>query len=141
MLRLSLFRTISLVTASAGCIALSACSTIVKGTSQTVAITTPDVQDATCRLTGGDGVNLSVDPPAIVRLPKSRHNIDVTCNAPGKPVVSQVLKSGYSDLSIVEYPLGYPIDAISGAMWDYPKTLVVRFGVLSPGIPINKSGT
>jgi hypothetical protein len=59
----------------------------------------------------------------------------------GKPVASQVLKSGYSEFSIVEYPLGYPIDAISGATWDYPKTLVVRFGGLSPGIPINKSGT
>jgi hypothetical protein len=140
MFRLAMFRAISLVTVSAGCISLGACSTIVKGTSQKVAITTPDVQNATCRLTGGDGVHRTVNLPVTVHLPKSRNNIAVLCDAPGQVAVSQVLKSSYSNLSIVEHPLGYPIDAISGAMWDYPKTLVVRFGSQPSSRPAGQSG-
>jgi hypothetical protein len=135
------FKAITLVIASVGCISLATCSTIVEGTSQSVAISAPNIKHATCSLSGGDKISLTVTLPSTVHIPKSRNNIEVVCNAPGQAPVSKVLKSSYSNLSIVESPLGYPIDAISGAMWDYPRKLIIRFGGQEPVALTDKAGT
>lgn len=110
------------------CVSLGACSTLTQGTSQQVAITTPGADRAVCHLTGGDGVSATVTTPGTVRLPKSKKDINVACDAPGLQPASGTLKSTYSKWSVVEYPLGYPVDAISGAMWVYPETFAVPFG-------------
>lgn len=117
-----------LLAATGSCLSLGACSTLAKGTSQQVALNTTGAPTANCHLTGGDNVNLTVATPGSVHLPKSRKNIDVTCNAAGLPPVTKIMKSSYSDLSIIEPPFGYPIDALSGAMWNYPKTFTVPLG-------------
>ena len=104
---------------------LTACSTIVSGTGQQVAIRTPGVAGATCHLTGGDGVDMTVSSPATIHVSKSRNNIKVACQTPTNQTATATLKSTYSNFSIVEYPLGYGVDAITGAMWVYPKTLDV----------------
>ncbi|WP_284948150.1 hypothetical protein [Acidisoma cladoniae] len=109
------------------CLCLDACSTIVTGTGQQIAISTPGVSAATCTLTGGDGVNATVQTPGSVSVSKSKKDIHVACNAPGRAPVTQTIASTYSDWSIVEYPLGYPIDAVTGAMWVYPKQVTVSF--------------
>lgn len=106
---------------------LGACSTIVTGTGQQIAIDPPGVNDATYRLTGGDDVNSTFNTPASVHVSKSKKDIQVTCTAPRHLAATQTIKSTYSDWSIVEYPLGYPVDAVSGAMWVYPKTVTVSF--------------
>jgi hypothetical protein len=113
--------------AALACLCLSACSTLVTGTGQQIALSTPDVSDATCQLTGGDGVNATVDIPASVHVAKSKRNIEATCTAPGRSKVTQIIKSTYSDWSIIEYPAGYPIDAATGAMWVYPKQVAISF--------------
>jgi hypothetical protein len=120
----SQLRPLRLLALSAGAL-LTACSTIVSGTGQQVAIRTPGLTDATCHLTGGDDVDMTVSPPATVHVPKSRNNIKIACQTPNNRTATAILKSTYSNFSIVEYPLGYPIDAITGAMWVYPKTLDV----------------
>jgi hypothetical protein len=109
------------------CLSLGACSTIVTGTSEQIAISTPSVSGATCALAGGDGVKATVQVPASVSVAKSKKNIEMTCSAPGHTPVTQTIASTYSDWSIIEYPLGYPIDAVSGAMWVYPKQVAVAF--------------
>jgi hypothetical protein len=109
------------------CLSLGACSTIVTGTSEQIAISTPGVSGATCALAGGDGVNATVQVPASVSVSKSKKNIEMTCSAPGRAPVTQTIASTYSDWSIVEYPLGYPVDAVTGAMWVYPKQVAVSF--------------
>jgi hypothetical protein len=119
---------LALLSMSAACLGLGACSTIVTGTGQQIAISTPGASDATCRLAGGDGVNATINTPASVHVPKSKKNIEVTCSAPDRAATTQTIKSTYSDWSIVEYPLGYPIDAATGAMWVYPKKVAVPFG-------------
>ena len=119
---------LALLALSASCLGLGACSTILTGTGQQIAISTPGVSDATCRLAGGDGVTATVNTPVSVHVPKSKKNIDITCTAPDRTATTQTIKSTYSDWSIVEYPLGYPIDAATGAMWVYPKTVAISFG-------------
>lgn len=132
--------TLALAAAVAGCVCLGACSTIVKGSGQQIAVSTSDAHDATCRLKGGDGVDVSVSTPGTVRVPKSKKDIAVACEAPGRAPASQVLKSTYSNYSIVEAPLGYPVDAISGAMWVYPETVDVRFGGQPGPAPAQRAG-
>ncbi len=119
---------LTLLSMSAACLCLGACSTIVTGTGQQIAISTPGASDATCRLAGGDGVNATINTPASVHVLKSKKNIEVTCSAPDRAATTQTIKSTYSDWSIVEYPLGYPIDAATGAMWVYPKAVAIPFG-------------
>ena len=119
---------LTLLAMSAASLGLGACSTVVTGTGQQIAISTPGVSDATCRLAGGDGVNATVNTPGSVHVPKSKKNIDITCTASGRTATMQTIKSTYSDWSIVEYPLGYPIDAMTGAMWVYPKSVAIPFG-------------
>jgi hypothetical protein len=113
---------------SAACLGLGACSTIVTGTGQQIAISTPGASDATCQLAGGDGVNATIYTPASVHVPKSKKNIEVSCTAPNRAAATQTITSTYSDWSIVEYPLGYPIDAVTGAMWVYPRSVAIPFG-------------
>lgn len=118
---------LALLALSASTLGLGACSTIVTGTGQQIAISTPGVSEATCRLTGGDDVNATINTPASVHVSKSKKDIEVTCTAPNRGAATTTVKSTFSNWSIVEYPLGYPIDAVSGAMWVYPNTVAVPF--------------
>jgi hypothetical protein len=127
MLSLSSHVYLRVAAAALACSSLGACATLTQGTHQNVAITTPGATDATCHLTGGDAVDATVMTPGSVRVPKSKKDITVACDAPGQPTRTEALKSAYSNWSIVQYPLGYAVDGISGAMWVYPKTLVVPF--------------
>jgi hypothetical protein len=120
-------RRLPVLALSLACLGLGACSTVVTGTRQRIAISTPGVSGATCALTGGDGVRATVQAPGSVSVSKSKKNIEMTCSAPDHVPVTQTIASTYSDWSIVEYPLGYPIDAVTGAMWAYPKQVAVSF--------------
>ncbi len=104
---------------------LGACSTLTQGTSQEVALTTPGVQGAVCRVTGGDGVDVTVTPPTIVKLPKSKRDINVSCAVPGDQPVKQTVVSTYAPRSRFQHPLGYLVDGASGAMWVYPDQIEV----------------
>ena len=73
---------VALLAMSAAPLALGGCSTIVTGTGQQIAISTPDVSDATCRVVGGDGVDATIDTPASVHVPKSKKDIEVTRSMP-----------------------------------------------------------
>jgi hypothetical protein len=120
-------RRLSLLALSLACLSLAACSTLVTGTRERIAVSTPGVSGAICALSGGDGVNATVQAPGRVSVPKSKKTIEMTCSAPGRAPVTQTIASTYSDWSIVEYPLGYPIDAVTGAMWVYPRQVAVVF--------------
>lgn len=108
-----------------GALSLTACSTILRGTSQDVAVQTPGADGATCQVTGGDGVKATVVTPGNVHLPKSKVDIRVACVAPDGRQADKTFASNYSDYSYVMWPPGYLVDGVSGAMWVYPTTLQV----------------
>lgn len=112
----------------AGAILTSGCSTL-RGRSQEVAIETPGALGAKCQLSG-DHIDASVEAPGRVNVPKSSHDLIVTCVAPDGASASRTFASSYSKYSYVELPVGYLVDAASGAMWIYPKTLTIPFNNL-----------
>lgn len=117
---------------------LAECSTVLRGTSQAVAIDTPGVAGATCQVTGGDGINATVVTPGSIRVSKSKRDILVACVASDGRQASTRLASTYSNASYVQLPQAYLIDGISGAMWEYPATLAVPFappGDARAGVP------
>lgn len=118
-------RLLSLAVATAS---LAACSTVLRGTSQVVAVETPGTAGATCELSGGDGVKARVVTPGSVKVSKSKRDIRVTCVAPDGQQAAKTFVSAYSDASYIQLPQAYLVDGVSGAMWEYPKTLSVPFG-------------
>ena len=62
-------------------ICLGSCSTIVKGTEQQVSVNTPGVQGAMCQLQSPAIGSRTVQTPGNVILPKSKHNVAVSCTA------------------------------------------------------------
>ena len=65
-----------------GALALSGCASIVKGTSESIAITTPPTTGASCVLSSGQG-NWTVTSPGSVTVQKSKEDIQVRCDKPG----------------------------------------------------------
>jgi hypothetical protein len=116
------------LSALAGSMVMAACSTVTQGTTQRVAISTPGAEATSCRITGANGVNMTVNPPAIVRLPKSKDDLQVTCMAANQAPVTRTFKSSYSNWSYVQLPIGYVTDAATGAMWAYPAKFEVPMG-------------
>ena len=99
---------------------VGACSTMTQGTTQQVTISTPGAGITSCHITGANGVNLTVTPPAIVRLPKSKDDLVAICQAANEAPVTRTFKSSYSNWSYIQSPIGYIADAVTGAMWVYP---------------------
>ena len=60
-------------------ILLTGCSTIVKGTQQQVSVATPGVQDAMCTLSSPAVGTRAVQTPGTIVLPKSKHDVAVSC--------------------------------------------------------------
>jgi hypothetical protein len=75
----------------------------------------------------GDHIDVSVEAPGRVKVPKGSHDLTVICIAPDGESASRTFASSYSKYSYVELPVGYLVDAASGAMWIYPRTLTVPF--------------
>lgn len=123
------------ITALCGVISilLTGCSIIVKGTQQQVSVSTPGVQGAMCRLTSPGVGTRTVQTPANIVLPKSKHNVAVTCTA-------QCYADGVSTLAshtevmtagniLFGGVIGLGVDAASGAMNKYDPSVEV---VMSP---------
>ncbi len=134
-------RTLRYLSPVALALILGACSTLTKGTSQEVALTTPGMQAAVCHVTGGDGVDVTVTTPATVKLPKSKRDIDVSCALPGDQPVKRTVVSTYAPRSRFQHPLGYLVDGASGAMWVYPDQIEVSAASSSTAKPPNVATT
>jgi hypothetical protein len=104
-------------------ILFAGCSTIVKGTEQQVSVSTPGVNGAVCQLQSPAIGTRTVQTPGNIVLPKSKHNVAVTCAA-------QCYAKGVSTLAshtevmtagnvIFGGLIGLGVDAASGAMNKY----------------------
>ena len=103
---------------------LSACATIVNGTSQSVTVsTTPPA--ATCTLDRvGARIGAVAQTPGSVRLDKSKNDLSVTCSKSGYQTATVVRGPSFSGWTfgnlVVGGVVGAVIDASSGANYEYP---------------------
>jgi len=123
-------------------ILFGSCSTIVKGTDQQVSVTTPGVPGAMCQLQSPGIGTRTVQTPANVVLPKSRHNVAVSCTAqcysPGIGTLgshTEVMTAGNIVFGGI---IGVGVDAASGAMNKYDPQVDVVMTPL-PGCKMPKN--
>lgn len=108
---------------SAVAIVLAGCSTIVKGTEQQVSVNTPGITGAICQLQSPAIGMRTVQTPANIVLPKSRHNVAVSCSAqcysPGVGTLGSHTEVMTAGNVIFGGIVGLGVDAASGAMNKY----------------------
>jgi uncharacterized protein YceK len=108
--------------------ALSGCASIVKGTSQSIAITTPPTTGATCVLSSAEG-NWTVTSPGAVTVEKSKEDIQVRCTKPGWQEGFATIPSNFEGWTVGNILLGgiigLGVDAATGAINEYPHAFQV----------------
>lgn len=107
-----------------GCaLLLAACATIVKGTTQVVAVNTPGVPGATCTLSSPSLGSRVVITPGTTTVEKSKDNINVRCTKEcyldGAGVLSSSFQAVTAGNIILGGVIGLGVDAASGAMNEY----------------------
>jgi hypothetical protein len=104
-------------------VCVAGCATIVKGTTQTVALDTPGAQGAACELTSPAISTQTITTPATIELEKSQHNISVTCRKPcyqdGVGIIGSYTEAMAAGNVVAGGFIGLGIDAATGAMNKY----------------------
>ncbi len=117
-------------------VSLGGCATIINGTEQPVAVHSNPI-GAQCALTreGATIANVKSTPESVI-VPKSLSDVLVSCEKPGVGKATALLKSTINPIvagNIVAGGLiGGAVDAASGAMNDYPKSITVNFPGYGP---------
>ena len=116
---------------------LSACATIVNGSSQTVTVsTTPPA--ATCTVDRvGARIGAVAQTPGSVRLDKSKNDLSVTCSKPGFQTATVTKAPSFSGATfgnlIAGGVVGVVVDAASGANYEYPAD--IRLDLAAEALP------
>jgi hypothetical protein len=119
---------VSIAALAAAGIALSGCASIIKGTSQSIAIETPPADGATCVLSSKEG-SWTVTTPGVAKVSKSKEDIKATCTKPGWQDASATIPSGFEGWTVGNLILGgvigVGVDAATGAINEYPHAFQV----------------
>lgn len=112
-------------------ISLSACSTIVNGSNQSLAFNTGDVTGADCKLTGGSefAVSEKFTTPATVQVPRSKKALQLACSKAGYEEASRSINSKVEATTggnlLLGGFIGAGVDAATGALYKYPETITL----------------
>ncbi|MGI9479124.1 MAG: hypothetical protein ACR2PI_20640 [Hyphomicrobiaceae bacterium] len=111
------------------CGLLGGCATITQGTTQLVQVNSAP-QGANCRLTRKGQLLTSVRTPQSVTVPRSVHDVNVSCLLPdgrkGHAMLKTTLTPMVAGNILVGGVIGAGVDAASGAMNEYPDSITVR---------------
>jgi hypothetical protein len=123
-----------------GALALAACATVTKGTTQVIAVNTPGVPGATCTLTSSAIGSQLVVTPGTISLEKSKEEVSVRCTkqcyTEGAGVIASNLEGMTAGNIILGGVIGFGVDAASGAMNKYsPEIQVVMTPIQGCHVP------
>lgn len=108
--------------------AMGGCASIVRGTSQSVAISTPPVTGAVCDLNSGAG-SWQVTTPGAVTVEKSSEDIQARCHKEGYQDAVAVIPSNFEGWTVGNLVfggiIGLGVDAATGAINKYPKSFQI----------------
>jgi len=116
------------------CAALPGCSKMGGGSTQSVFVTTPPANGATCNLTSSAGT-FTVTTPGNATIAKSMDNLRVTCDKAGFQHAAQTVQSHISTASAgsltADGIVRLGLDAATGAIYTYPAQIVVPMSRVS----------
>ncbi len=114
---------ITFVAPFAICSVMGGCASIIRGTTQTIAISTPPTTGAACNLSSPAG-NWHLISPGIASVEKSRNNIRVHCDKPGWNSAIASIPSNFEGWTLGNLLfgglIGVGVDAATGAINEYP---------------------
>ena len=109
-------------------LALVACATLTKGTTQTLAVDTPNVPGALCTITTQSGPQ-QVTTPGTVTLQKGSNPLPISCTkecySPGQSIIPSGTEAMAAGNVVLGGLIGLGVDAVSGAMNKYPDFVTV----------------
>ena len=120
---------------------LAACATIVKGSSEPIAVTTMPGSHASCTLTNGQGA-VDVLAASTATVKKSRTDLDVVCADPASHLAGKIVVQ--SDVepwdfgNILTAGLGLGVDWGTGAAYHYPTKVSVP--LFDTGLSFERDG-
>lgn len=114
----------------ASAILLGACSTVVQGTHQNLAVLTPRADGAQCRLEDSKGMNYFVkSTPGNVLVSRGDGPLTVTCERAGFKTTTQTVEQSLEGWTlgnlIIGGAVGAGVDVASGAWLKYPPVIRV----------------
>lgn len=120
-------------------IGLSACSSIIEGTSQQISVVT-NPPGASCRFDrNGETIGVVNPTPGGLVVKKSKHDIDVVCTKDGYEEARYHNKSGVEDATfgniVLGGGIGWAIDSASGADNKYDPTVNLTLNAKPEGAP------
>jgi hypothetical protein len=131
----------ALAALAAMAVAMSGCATIIKGTTQSVSLSTDPVEGARCTLTSSEGTWYVTTPGSVV-VHKTKNDLTVTCTKDGYQEATVTISSKFNAVTagniIAGGLIGIGVDAASGANYEYaPQTLIpmTRVGATEPDPP------
>jgi len=118
---------------------LPGCASIIKGTSQSIAITSPPADGAECTLTSGQG-SWSLITPGVVTVERSKEDIQARCVKPGYDDGVAMIPSNFEGWTVGNLVfggiVGVGVDAATGALNQYPKSFQIPMrAVQSSSLP------
>ena len=124
---------------TAALILLTGCASIVKGSSQSILITTPPTEGANCVLASKEG-NWTVMSPGAVTVDKSKENITVTCKKDGYQDGVASIPSNFQGWTVGNILfgglIGVGVDAATGAINEYPGAFQVPMTPIPGATPV-----
>jgi hypothetical protein len=124
--------------AATAAFAVTGCASIITGTTQSIAITTPPTTRAECTLTSPRGT-WTVTTPNTIALEKSKNDIQVLCTKPGFEDAAAVIPADFQGWTIgnvlIGGLIGLGVDAATGAIHEYPNAFQVQMKAL-PGAEV-----
>lgn len=117
------------------CAVVSGCASITRGSSQTVAITTPPTTGALCSLNSAEGA-WQVFSPGAVTVEKSSADIQIRCEKEGFQPAVAVIPSNFEGWTVGNLVfggvIGLGVDAATGAINKYPNSFSVPMIPVAP---------
>jgi hypothetical protein len=110
------------------------CASVIKGSSQSIAISTPPTTGASCTLASAQG-NWMVISPGVASVEKSKEDIQIRCVKPGWQDAAATIPSNFEGWTVGNLLLGgiigLGVDAATGAINEYPHTFQIPMTPMS----------
>src|ERR1051326_3425476 len=109
-------------------VALSGCATVIKGTTQPVALSSPPVEGEYCTLYNSEGT-WSAMTPSVELVTRTKNDLKIVCKKDGYQDATKVVESHFNGATagniILGGGVGIVVDAATGADNSYPEAVEV----------------